>query len=94
MSVDNPISTPDLLEECDHIIAVAERKIARNAAYHRIVDDLATRGIDRELIMIAGDVVDALDRIGLKDEAMSLEVFLLLNGEQALERIISDQVSY
>lgn len=90
MSDTYPISATALLEEADLIIG----KECTNQLYSFIIADLQVLGYDRELIMIAGEIIARLDESGARPEqpAHGLQAFLNLYGQKELDKIIADRL--
>lgn len=61
--------------------------MSNNAAYWRIISELKALGIEDQLVSIAGDIVDIFEQCGVKPDAMNLELFGKLAGDEKLTEI-------
>lgn len=86
MSDLHPITTTALLEDADKIIRNHEQVLLVRA----LVADLTARGVDRNQLMMACDIVDYFRRLGSTPTRPedALKIFLGLEGERELDRVV------
>ena len=86
MSDLHPITCPDLLKEAESIIRDHEDMLLLNA----LVTDLAAYGVTSNQLFVAVDVCGYFERLRMVPRPESaLSIFLGLEGEAALRRIIA-----